>query len=46
MVLASSRDSTIMTDGRDAADLQDREPLGGHHLVDVVALASTAAGRR
>ena len=23
---------------RDAADLQDREPLGGHHVVDVVAL--------
>ena len=24
--------------GGDAADLQDRKPLGGHHLVDVVAL--------
>ena len=24
--------------GRDAADFQDRQPLGGHHLVDVVAL--------
>ena len=24
--------------GSDAADLQDRQPLGGHHLVDIVAL--------
>ena len=38
MVLASSSDSTIMTAEATPPTLQDRQPLGGHHLVDVVAL--------
>ena len=38
MVLASSSDSTIITTAATREHLQDREPLGGDHLVDVVAL--------
>ncbi|MEZ5764492.1 MAG: hypothetical protein R3D69_09710 [Xanthobacteraceae bacterium] len=37
-MLASNSDSTIITAARELEHAQDGDPLGRHHLVDVVAL--------